>query len=332
MAMGDDPASILSALKDAKIAHDPTTLSKFEHQGLMSSVYTVSGSDGDLIIHVSRLSPTLEHFRIWEKMQPVSRFLRAIPGVPAAEVLYTVKWPKYFLAVQRKLPGHRAGTVSFKDGSVHLAWEESPASIERQLEDVIASVHTAPMRGFGQLIVDGIDMRGQYDSWEKFLRNDTALWIEGISKADRQLGRHSEKLAEDAAAFCDAVIDRVAALDHTSLVSCDAMNPSNVLVEGGKVTGIIDWEWAFAADPAWEFAYMNTFSLEHYFSLFPALASEPARRRFLQRAQIYEYLLYTMWCFAISGDPESYFYKVTHDRLQSKLSGAEEFLRNLDQA
>ncbi len=30
---------------------------------------------------------------------------------------------------------------------------------------------------------------------------------------------------------------------------------ANILVLGGKVTGIIDWEWAWGGDPAWDIAY-----------------------------------------------------------------------------
>jgi hypothetical protein len=327
--MDDHATSIFEALNDAGIDHDAGSLSKHPTQGLMSSVYTISTQHGGLIIHVSKLTPTLEYFRIWEKLKPISEFLRAIPGVPAAEVLFTMKWPHHFLAVQRRLPGHSAGTAEFKNDEIVCTWKDAPDIFEEQMEGIVAKVHQAPIEGFGQLIAKEGALRGRYDSWEEFLKTEVPLWLEGIEQGDRARNSPPDTLIDDAKTFWGKILPRVASLERASLVSCDMMNPSNILVEGTVITGIIDWEWSLAADPAWEFAYINPFALAHYFSHFPSLSDPEAQKDFFERAQIYEYLLYIMWCFAVSGDPQSKFFEISRGRLKRKFAGAEEFLEKL---
>jgi len=53
-------------------------------------------------------------------------------------------------------------------------------------------------------------------------------------------------------------------LDHPAtdwrescFVHGDIVNPSNILVENGEITGILDFEWALVGDPAWEFAFTD---------------------------------------------------------------------------
>jgi len=322
--------SIFDALSAAGIEHDEKSLARHHTQGIMNSVYTISTPHGGLFIHVCALTPPLEHFRVWEKLKPVSQFLRAIPDVPAAEVLLVVKFPHHFLVVQKKLPGTGAGTVEIKDGDIVLTWKETPGLLERQLEDMVASVHAAPLEGFGLLVATGDGIRGQYGTWEEFLAADVPLWIEGIAGVNRTLNAGPDTMTEDAYSYLAEAVKRVAPLSRASLVSCDAMNPSNVLVEKGNITGIIDWEWAFASDPAWEFCYMNQFSLKHYFSRFPALAAAEAQREFRKRARIYEYLSYIMWTFATSGNPESPLFTVQNIRLKKILAEAKVFWRQLD--
>jgi len=326
--MDDQERDILRALADNGVEHHPESLSKYHSQGLMSSVYSISTPKGELIIHVSKLTESLEYFQRGEKLKSISEFLRAIPGVPAAEVLFTVKWPQQYLVVQQKLRGQSAGTIEFKDGTIVLTWKDSSGGIESQIEDIMAKVHQAPLKGYGQLVVSDDGLRGRYNSWEEFLRTDMPFWLEGIARADSILKAPKDTLIEDSIDLFGRVIEHIAPLERASLVSCDAMNPSNILVENGKVTGVIDWEWALAADPAWEFCYLNQFPLTHYFNYFPHLSDASAQKRFLSRARIYEHLLYTMWCFAVSGEPESHFYKVTRARLKNKLAGANKLLKD----
>jgi len=316
--MDERITTVLDALSAAGIEHDPSSLKKHESQGLMSSVYRISSPLGELIIHHTAVSPSLAKFRIWEKLKPVSTFLCAIPGVPAAEVFLTVKLPHHFICVQKRLPGHSAGTVAITDGAIVLDWKGTKDALEKQLEEIFARVHAAPIGGFGELVVDGDLIRGEHDSWETFLKTDVPRWIETIAEADT-IRSAPDRVTDDAYRYLETVLPFVSSLEKASLVSCDAINPSNVLIEANTVTGIVDWEWAFAADPAWEFAYMNPFALTHYFSKFPALSSSDAQLDFHRRSAIYELFLYMRWCYSTSGEPHGDLFAATRERVKKTL-------------
>ncbi len=311
--------TILDALSSAEITHDPSTLKKHHAQGIMSSVYSISSSVGTLIIHYASFSPTQAHFQPWAKLKPISRFLRAIPNVPVAEVLFTLKLPHHYIVVQKLLPGTSAGEIVLENNVITIKWHEPKERYEKQVEDIVSAIHSAPIEGFGTLIVDNDALRGRYASWEAFLTTEISFYIEGIARADAVQQLPTDTLVPDCRVFLEKILPRICLLERGALVSCDIMNPSNILVENGVITGIVDWEWAFVADPAWEFAYPNPFSsLTHYFSHFPHLQSEEARREFHNRTKIYEYLLYIMWTYGTSGDGGSVFL-ACRDRLKKKL-------------
>jgi thiamine kinase-like enzyme len=262
-------------------------------------VYTISSSVGDLIVHVSESTPSLERLRVPDKLRPVSQFLRAIPGVPAAEVLFTQKFPGHFIVAQKKLPGTVAGRILIENGEISHVWDQPIELYEEQVEDIVATIHSVPIRGFGPLAEDGEGLRGQYDSWEDFLRIEVAFWMDGMAQEDQRL-RIADTLIEQLRVFLERAAPRFPCA-AASLISCDLTNASNILVDDGKVTGIVDWEWAMAADPAWEFGNMNHYKLAQYFSRFPELASAEAQKEFLLRVTVCQPLLWCMWAYSHIG-------------------------------
>lgn len=329
--MQEQVQTILEVLSQHGIEHDPATLVPHHAQGIMSAVYTISSGAGRLIIHYVASSPTQARFRPFEKLPAVSRFLRAIPGVPAAHVLLAFKLPHHYVVVQHMLPGAPAGGIALKDGAIMTQWHAPADQFERELETVVASIHAAPLEGFGYLIEkDGV-LRGSYDSWEGFLTAEIPQFIEGLEAADAVNGVVPDALAADTRAFFERVLPVIAPLERASLVSCDIFNPSNILVDGGKVTGIVDWEWAFAADPAWEFAYYYPYSLTHYFAERPEFHSEDSQARFRLRMHIYEFLLLFMWTYGTSGAADPSVFLGCRARYKKKMEEAPAFLRDLPQ-
>lgn len=326
--MSEQIETILEVLARHDIEHDPNTLTPHHTQGIMSTVYTISTSVGRLIIHYVASSPTQARFRPYEKLPAVSRFLRAIPGVPAAHVLLSFKLPHHYVVVQHMLPGKPAGGITLKDGAITTEWHEPSEQFEQELETIVASIHAAPLNGFGYLLEEDGVLRGDYDSWEGFLTAEIPQYIEGLEAADVAHGVPRDTLVADTRTFFGRVLPVIAPLERASLVSCDIFNPSNILVADGNVTGIVDWEWAFAADPAWEFAYYYPYSLAHYFSRFPELRSDDAQAHFRTRMKIYEYLLLFMWTYGTSGASDPGVFLGCRERYKKKMNDAPAFLRD----
>ena len=321
--------TILDLLASSGIEHDPQSIAKHHAQGIMSHVYTISSRLGTLIIHYASFSPTQEHFHPWEKLKPISDFLRTIPGVPAAEVPLTVKLPHHYIVVQKMLPGHSAGNITMQNDEIVIEWNEPPEHYEQRIEEIVAAIHATPLKGFGNLIIKEGILRGEHDSWEQFLTTEVPFWIEGIAHADTVHNIPHDGVPESISAFFHKVLPFITPLERASLVSFDIMNPSNILVDNGEITGVVDWEWALAADPAWEFSYANPFSRTHYFSRFPHLQNKESQDLFNKKVRIYEYLLHTMWTYGVSGTREGNIFSACRGRLKKKLVHASELFKEL---
>lgn len=315
-------ADIFASLHAHGVKYDATSLQRYGSQGLVSSVYSIDTSEGPLIVHHTEKSPSRAHFRAWEKLQPVSRFLRSIPGFPASDVLFSEDFGANYVTAETKLRGQNAGTIAFADDDIVLTWNEHRALYEPQLENLIATYHARPVEGYGNVTETGETLRGAYGSWHDFLNMELPFFADGIQDASVRLGISSDTLHTDIRDFCTRVIPYLSYDATASLISCDSINPSNVLVDGSGITGIIDWEWALAGDPAWEFAYAQSYALTSYFAQFPHLHDPRAQRWFRLRADIYEFLIYMMWCYAVSGDTDTRFFRVTRERLVKKLQEA----------
>lgn len=298
------------------IPHDPGSILPHHCQGLMSSVYTLASILGPLIVHYTATSPTREHFRQWQKLRPVSAFLCGIPGVPAAEVLLAERLDDHVVVVQKMLPGTPAGKIEMVGDEIVLSWDETPEVCEQQLEETIAAIHEAPIEGFGELIVQDGRLRGEHDSWAAYLDAEIPFFLDGIAAADARWGTPPDTLLDDLHSIFARITPHISELERASLVNCDIMNPSNILVQNGKITGIVDWEWALAADPALEFAYVGVLPLKHYLTARTGLASEQDQEDFFKRIRLYGLLLHTMRTYSTSGDEDSTLFKTCRAQLQ----------------
>lgn len=325
----DQLESIQSVLAAHGISHDPESILLHHCQGLMSSVYTIASSQGSLIVHYTATSPTREHFQQWQKLQPVSEFLRGIPGVPAAEVLLAARLEDHFIVVQKMLPGTPAGRIEMAGDGIVLSWDETPELHEQQLEGIIAAIHETSIEGFGELVVKDGRLRGEYDSWAAYLDSDVPFFLEGIAAADARWGTPPDTLLDDLRAIFARIMPHISTLERASLVNCDIMNPSNILIQDGQITGVVDWEWALAADPALEFAYVGPLPLAHYLAARSSLSSEQAREDFFKRIRLYGLLLHTMRTYSTSGDEDSTLFKTCRAQLQEAVAHSPALFKNL---
>jgi Ser/Thr protein kinase RdoA (MazF antagonist) len=112
-------------------------------------------------------------------------------------------------------------------------------------------LHEVRLPGFGWLAQASQDERGEpsleHGSWLSFLR--------GVLRDARGLRDDYPAAAavSEAAAGIDAHVDALAAVEVGSLCHGD-LKPAHVLVDGGRLAGVIDWGDAAFGDPLWDIA------------------------------------------------------------------------------
>jgi aminoglycoside phosphotransferase (APT) family kinase protein len=113
-------------------------------------------------------------------------------------------------------------------------------------------LHTVRLPGFGWLAEAAWDERGDFS-----LRHSSWLgFLQGICGDARRLADRyvvAAPVAEAAAAAIDAHADALAAVEVGSLCHGD-LKAAHILVEAGRLAGVIDWGDAVVGDPLWDIA------------------------------------------------------------------------------
>jgi aminoglycoside phosphotransferase (APT) family kinase protein len=113
-------------------------------------------------------------------------------------------------------------------------------------------LHAVRLPGFGWLAEASWDERGDFS-----LRHSSWLgFLQGICGDARRLADCSvvaAPVAEAAAAAIDAHADALAAVEVGSLCHGD-LKAAHILVEAGRLAGVIDWGDAVVGDPLWDIA------------------------------------------------------------------------------
>ena len=300
------------------VVADPISLKKHHVQGYISEVYTVASSVGHLVIHIVKISPAQEHLRAWEKLAPLSNLLRGAE-IPVSEVLFSHRFATHYIVVQRLLEGENAGSRDIHDDDFTDTWREPVKEYQDQVISTAARLHRIPVSGFGWLRLKGDTLAGEHPTWEAFLNAEIPIWVAAIQGAERIRGTEGSGFLERVNRFAGEVLPELAYAGAPAIVHGDLTNPSNILCKDGRITGIIDWEFAIAADPAWEFHYKNPYSLEEYFHYVPNM-SEADRTLFRRRTEIYGYLPFLLWLYITSWDPNGSLYRSSRSILERRLT------------
>ena len=299
--MNQNFARIFSKLKRQDIFVDASSLKKHKHQGFMSTVHTVDSNKGTLVIHV--IQPTQEWVRqrIWEKLIGVGNLLSKFREIPTSEFLFNGKIGSKYFVVQKKLEGKPAGKRTLINDTVVDIWFGKKAKIYiPQIQKIVARIHKIKRRGYGwPRAIDG-EIRGQYKSWRKFFEKEVPLWLRSVSSGDSRLGKNNGELKSSFKIIKGLAYGIIKKIPYPPpfLIHGDAINPSNVLIQKDRVTGLLDWEWSIIGDPAWEFCdcgwwqLLNKKSLRSYFKEmgYKNIQIES----FLKRARLYR-LLWILW-------------------------------------
>ncbi|GAA0619027.1 aminoglycoside phosphotransferase family protein [Kribbella sandramycini] len=218
----------------AAAGRDPGALTAVTElaDGTYNQVQRLSLTDGDLVLKIAPTGPGLTYEQ--DLIGTETAFYRAALGkAPVPEVVHS--GPGFLLMTA--LPGVTLHSVS-----------ETRAQYRRELGGIVSSLHEVTgSDGFGY------PQRGLTASWSSaFL----GMFDDLLADAKRY------DVALPAAVRRELVTDRKALLDSVSvprLIHFDLWD-GNILVEDGRVTGLIDGERAFWGDPVAEFVSLTLFA------------------------------------------------------------------------
>ncbi len=306
---------VFQRLEKKGIFVNTASLKKHGAQGVMSNTYLISSNEGWLIIQAVEINPTNSYLQCPTKLQTLTDVaLRA--HIPTGKILSVETFSAVYIIVQKMLEGTNAGrrTVG-RDGLFMDEWFFPIQDYSPKVESIIARIHQMPLKKFGWLYVENDSVEGTHATWEQFLTTEVLLWVRAIGEAESEIGNKTQDLAGKAERFFEKVLPFISKVSCPAFVHGDVVNPSNILVQDNRVAGVIDWEWAVGADPAWEFAFLNQYPLTEYFKHFPELHPHKAREDFLKRTHVYEPLVLTMWTSSHAWHSRSELY----DRLRHVL-------------
>jgi len=287
---------IQKKLSEINIQLDVSSLQKQKTKGFMSTIYSCSSNIGNLIIHL--ITPVAEQIRQknYQKIYFVSKILEKYKEISTARVYcFGITPQKNYFTVQEFLPGKILGDRIIKKGTIINRYFKNGKKLLKSLEEELARLHLIKLSGYGFLQVKDNQIVGQYNSWREFLDKSSKKWLMNILK-DEKDGLFKKDYTETKKSienFLEKYNKYLFYKNKGVLIHGDMINPGNVLVNKGKISGIIDFEWAAVGDPAWEFAYSSE-SLHYYFDFFKRRGKCINQDKFLLKRKLYR-VFWLLW-------------------------------------
>lgn len=305
----------------------PYRLTPHSHQGYNSQVYILTSGSKEFVVHLTK---PFEHYfsdKTWGKLIAISEFLRQETKLPISRIIFAEPIQDFIVSAQEKLPGDIAGNVSLVDHQVIYNWLQSKNILMPQIQRTLAEIHSKPVSGYGLPVENGGVFAGAQATWNEFLLQRVSLWLGALEP-----GKNKRTLEIDLYQKIKTYADQFGEIPFVSggsLVHGDLGNPSNILAENGRVTGIIDWEFALIGDPAWEFCdegWIETIratSLHDYFDASSVVAEEK-RTEFLRRITLYRPLQCLMWLYVHRHDTDPIIFDTCVELLKKDLAEAKQ--------
>jgi aminoglycoside phosphotransferase (APT) family kinase protein len=193
------------------------------HGGTTDRTFRVSGAGWEWVLRVEAM-PATQLPRAVAAQRLAQSAGVAVPDIVAFEL------PREPGGYCWSLEHWLAGTA-FDHGGFH---KRATRDAARDLGTQLRRLHTVEIDGMGLVPREQIYQH----------RIQRALDLINASATDRQA-------IERAFAFIKASRPAIGKLCKNDCAG------SNILVQQGKVSGIIDWEWAWGGDPAWDIAYWH---------------------------------------------------------------------------
>jgi aminoglycoside phosphotransferase (APT) family kinase protein len=257
---------------------DPASVTAYEEltEGTFNTVYRIVRPAGDLVLKFAPdpAAPVLSHEH--GLIQTETEFYRAAFGeLPVPEVVHA---GDEFL-LMTALPGSTWSSLGDKVDRPKL---------RRELGGLIADLHQITGTGFGY------PQKGLVDSWNMAFLSMMDDVLHDAARFEVELPRPAEQLR----GLVLARNELLAGVRTPSLIHFDVWD-GNILIEDGRITGLIDGERAFWGDPVAEFASLTLFG-----SLDNELADGYGAPVDQERLSLYRVYLYLI--MLVEGTPRGY--------------------------
>ena len=253
-------------------------------KGAYSKTYLVKSSVGKLVIHVVQDSHTIEQFQNAERRFFLSQFLKHHPKVPTALMITYGQVEDTVYTVQEYMPGKEIKHV--KDEIEHL----------QHLAEIISYLHNVNLRGGGYLKFNGDKPEGIHTNWYLFLRRFTFFWFKSIYQYVTK-ENISESLSSESYVRIQSKLKKYFRKYKTYFegLRCNLLHGDlslgNILIDGKRVSALIDLDFSMVGDPAWDFAFRDHLHknlLPLYFSEMRGLGVDIDEDHFRFRISLYE--------------------------------------------
>ena len=281
--------------------HHITQVKPFASAGLMSTIFTGEQDGKQVIIHHTKPNAEQRYQHVKDKIIFVADLLRK-QGLPCTPIIASTTLDDgSFVLVQARLPGTPLGQRTFDGKRFHDTYDHAYVP---QILALAATVHQTMLTGFGPLRKGA----GTFPTWKAFLEASAERWLATLRSTKPPIIDQAEET--QIKQTISSLLERLPDWDQSCLVHGDLTNPGNILVHDGQISGLIDFEWALAGDPAWEFAFTDM-PLEHYCKI-----TKTDKQAFLERVRIYRFF-WLLWGAAVHANDQ--FQEAMHMYLREAL-------------
>lgn len=249
---GDAPSGTLLALAvETLLGVQVARIDGAAHRGTLHWMVAADLADGRaVVVRVNRLEHPVLHAGL-ELEAAVARLLAsrdfAAPAVLATDAAGGVLSPGF--SVTERI-----------DGTALAAMDDAePAVLDglRALGGLLSRLHAIRLSGAGPLIPRDVgEPVGRFDNWHGFLRHRVDEHVDACRADGTITGREAARIRH--------LLQRP---DTAAAPVCDRLlhgdpGPANLIIDGGGVAHLVDWEDALVGDPLFELASAASFHPE----------------------------------------------------------------------
>lgn len=222
--------AVLGAVRSSGLG-EPASVSRLP-QGMSNAVFEVGLGDGRRVVARASLSGTKRYSLEQGLMERVRS-----AGVPCPEVCAVVAGEGYDVMLLEHVAGARLSELP------------EAASMAAACGEVLAAVHEVAVAGFGNIEPTG---RGVSDSLEQWFVDDFEPRFRAASAVvDSDARAVIEQIWSELDAARPLLRQSAGSLAHGDF------SPANLLVDRGRVAGLVDWESAKAGPPGFDFGWWD---------------------------------------------------------------------------
>ena len=255
-----------------KLLNGVSNLPHLNSSGTMSQVFTGKFKNKQVIVIINKPNAEQKRQKIWNKPIIVQQILKN-SKIPFPKIHRAGFEKGYYVVIQQRLDGKVAGNRTlqqkFKDTCKNK-------EVHNKILKLLKQLHKIQLKKFGPLINKN---GGKYKTWQSYLAAQ-------VNYAFSYLNKHSNYFAlsqKEKSKILD-LISTANYKDKPCLLHGDMINYSNILVKNNKITGIVDFEWSLAGDPAYDLAFDTGLDISNY----------STNKDFLKRKSIYT-IIWLLW-------------------------------------